>query len=654
MRHSVQCVERRAGAIAAPLIWLLLLGGMVGMSSVRASCLSSEDPEMRALDALVDRDPTKALKEAQTRLDSLASDPKINAGRMAAILSAQAAAYSALELDAQARDAALKGLKLAPNLNDPVHLELLTWYSVSFYDQVGIERVIGQIEATRASQQRGSVADLCLLITLGRLQYQENRPDLAVVSLTQAYRASMKPDLAAQRVQAASALSPLMRSAGDYEQALALNQEVIDWDATHESEFDLSVARYMRGKIFGAEHNFSAAVREFEQARAVSAAVDDDQGIAFSDMSSCEAQIELGQPGGARALCANAERIFTAAESTQVQKQTWALLARIDLAEGHADRALERLNRVLDHGGADLISRLVASVYELRAHARAALRDYSGAYSDLAEFARRYVADNDAERTRQAAAQRARFDTDRQIELNSDLQHELALATERSDRQREELRWTALILAAGGLVIALLIYIIFANLRHRQALVRLASEDSLTGLPNRRLTAELASSALRSATVTQQPLTLALIDLDHFKSINDRCGHAVGDHVLREFARVTRAALRVSDIMGRWGGEEFLLVLPGTTIDVAVEVIDKLRILTLEIELPAAGDGLSVSFSAGLAARIESTHHLDELIAGADAALYEAKNEGRDLLRIAKESYLTASTDVRRAVRLRR
>ena len=148
---------------------------------------------------------------------------------------------------------------------------------------------------------------------------------------------------------------------------------------------------------------------------------------------------------------------------------------------------------------------------------------------------------------------------------------------------------------------------------------------------------------------------MAIIDLDHFKAINDRCGHAAGDHVLREFARVSRGALRATDVLGRWGGEEFLLILPETTLDAALASVERLRVLALAIQLPAADKEapLRITFSAGLATTADGARSLGEIIARADAALYEAKNEGRDLVRIDRESYQTASTGVRRALHLR-
>ena len=147
----------------------------------------------------------------------------------------------------------------------------------------------------------------------------------------------------------------------------------------------------------------------------------------------------------------------------------------------------------------------------------------------------------------------------------------------------------------------MLIYFLIANRRYRHQLVKLASVDSLTGLPNRRRTAELAEAALQAASVTKMPVTIALIDMDHFKAINDRWGHATGDHVLKEFARAGREVLRESDILGRWGGEEFLLVMPDTPLEFALSSLERLRALVFAIRLPSSGSGLRVSLSAGLA-----------------------------------------------------
>lgn len=624
---------------------------LVASPGQATSCLRNADPVIGRLQELVGENAAKALRETQTRIDALEHAPRSNPELNAALYAVQAQSYSALELDSDARNAALQGLRLAPNAKDPTHLDLLSAYAENVYDEAGINSAVEEIEKTRALQAAGSLADTCLLITLGRLQYRQNRGDLAILSLTKAYRASAPPQFAEQRVRAAAALSSVMRGMGDYTQALVLNQEVIDWDISHGASLDLSVSRFLRGAIHMTMRDYPAATDQFTQARKLSVELGDQQGIAFADLSLCEAKIELGQLVPAEQQCRSALQVFTAAQSTDVVKEARAALANIDLENGHADRALSTLNEVLDHGGADVPPRRIPSLYKLRARANAALHNYRDAYTDLNEYLQRNLAVSEAERVRQAAALRTRFETDREIDRNASLQHELTLAQELSGHQKEQLRWTAIAAAAAVLVIVLLTYILNTNLRHRRQLQRLASQDSLTGLPNRRRTTELANAAITAAISAQQPLTVAIIDLDHFKAINDRYGHAAGDHVLREFARMSRESLRDSDILGRWGGEEFLLVMPGTTLDAALVSLERLRTQALQIRLPSMDAELKVTLSAGLAMNEHDVKSLDDIVARADAALYDAKNQGRDLVSVADESYRTTSTGARRARR---
>ncbi len=648
---NFQVADRRA--LRAPGWWLcsiLVLAWALGGSAARANCIASTDPAIRELETLVDRDAARALKQTQAQLQSLQAGPKPDPRRLASLYAVQAWAYSILELDGDAKNAATAGLKLATLATDPVHLDLLSAFAENVYDAGAMEAALQSVDAARGTQPKGSLADTCLLITAGLLQYRQDRPDLAISSLTQAYHASVAADFAAPRILAASVLSTVMRSTGDYTQALTLNQEVIDWDTQHGATLALSVDRFLRGKILILMAQYPAALEEFTEARTLSAQLNDTQGIAFADMLACSARIEVGLLERAAAECGNALRLFTASNSSDEVKETKVLLARIDLAAGHADKALAALNEVLDHGGADLLPGRVASLYQWRARANAALHDYHAAYADLTEYARRYAAANDAERIKVAAALRARFETDREIERNSLLKRELGVSRERSQRQALALRWNAVVVALGVLIIAMLIYFLHVNRRYRQQLVKLASIDGLTGLPNRRRTAELATAALAHATATQSPMTVALIDMDHFKIINDRCGHATGDFVLKEFARAGREALRDCDVLGRWGGEEFLLIMPDSTLEFAMAGLERMRTLVYGIRLPASGAGLRVSLSAGLASSARHGRSLDEMIARADSALYAAKNEGRDLVRVAEEGYL-ATTAIRRAIR---
>ena len=612
-------------------------------------CWSHPDLAIRRLQSLVDENAAAALTQAQAELENVNHTLPADAGRAAALYAVESHAYSMLELDDKSRAAAAQGLQLATRTDDPDHLQLLAAYGETFYDAGGLADALQAIESARVLQPSGSLADTCLLITQGLLQFRQERPDLAIASLTQAYRVSAKPGFAGPRISAAGVLSSLMRSMEDYPQALLFNQEVIDWNAAHGATMALSVSRFLRGKILIARGDIPKAIDAFAQARALSVQLNDTQGLAFADMRICDARIQLGEFNEAAAECNSALQGFNLAHSVHGANETLALMARIDLAQGHADKALKELNGVLDHGAADLLPRVVAPAFQARARTNAALRNYRGAYADLDEYVRRYTAANDVARVRQGAALRARFATDREIERNVLLKRELGESRLQSLRQAQQLRWNAIVAAAGLAVIALLVYFLIVNRRYRQQLVRLASIDGLTGLPNRRRIAELATAALAAAS-TEKPLAIAIIDMDHFKVINDRCGHATGDNVLKEFARAGRECFRETDVVGRWGGEEFLLIMPDATLEFALASLERLRTLMFSIRLPPSGAGLRVSLSAGLAINERHGRTLDELIARADSALYAAKNEGRDLVRVAEEGFLATST-VRRSIR---
>jgi diguanylate cyclase (GGDEF)-like protein len=152
----------------------------------------------------------------------------------------------------------------------------------------------------------------------------------------------------------------------------------------------------------------------------------------------------------------------------------------------------------------------------------------------------------------------------------------------------------------------------------------LAASDPLTGLPNRRRWDEEAARMVARAERTGEPLTIALMDLDRFKSYNDTHGHQAGDRLLKEAAAAWREQLRAGDLLARWGGEEFAMALPGVTAEVAAPVLERLRGATPGGETASVG---AASFVPGAT--------LAALVEQADQALYRAKASGRDCLELA-------------------
>ena len=157
--------------------------------------------------------------------------------------------------------------------------------------------------------------------------------------------------------------------------------------------------------------------------------------------------------------------------------------------------------------------------------------------------------------------------------------------------------------------------------------------DRLTGLPNRRYIEDRLDQAMAAARRSRRPLALALADLDHFKQINDRHGHAGGDIVLRHAAAALRQAFRRSDVIARYGGEEFVILLPEAEPAAAAERLERFRadIAAQPVRLPGAA-AVPITLSVGLAVFPEDGEEAADLLARADQRLYAAKRAGRNRL----------------------
>jgi diguanylate cyclase (GGDEF)-like protein len=176
----------------------------------------------------------------------------------------------------------------------------------------------------------------------------------------------------------------------------------------------------------------------------------------------------------------------------------------------------------------------------------------------------------------------------------------------------------------------------------------LATVDPLTAVLNRQALIGRIEAELERATRYGRPLSVVLVDLDHFKRVNDSHGHSAGDTVLREFAQVLQANVRAVDIVGRYGGEEFMLVLPETDADAAATMAEKLRRIVAGRQIRIQdGNVVTITMSAGVAGGLGPHLHLDALINDADAALYSAKALGRDQVYVFHE--LAEGNLVRRA-----
>ncbi len=165
---------------------------------------------------------------------------------------------------------------------------------------------------------------------------------------------------------------------------------------------------------------------------------------------------------------------------------------------------------------------------------------------------------------------------------------------------------------------------------HEAALIQLARHDPLTGTANRRYFFERAEQEFMRSRRYQTPLSITLIDVDHFKHINDQYGHATGDEVLKLLSGKIAALLRESDLLARIGGEEFAILMPSTGLAGAALMAERLRLAIAEEASAVAGQILHLRFSAGVTQLKAQDQSIEDCLRRADEAMYKAKQAGRD------------------------
>ena len=163
-----------------------------------------------------------------------------------------------------------------------------------------------------------------------------------------------------------------------------------------------------------------------------------------------------------------------------------------------------------------------------------------------------------------------------------------------------------------------------------------ASTDELTGILNRRSFTSFIKLEFINAKKNFSPFSLAIIDIDYFKQVNDEYGHLVGDEILIDLANLMKSSFRSTDKVCRWGGEEYAILLPGTSLPNAVSAIDHFRQKIENHEYQSSSNTIKYTISAGVSESLTIDKNIDDLIKRADEALYKAKSSNRNCVRSAR------------------
>ncbi|NMW23152.1 GGDEF domain-containing protein, partial [Rhodanobacter denitrificans] len=274
--------------------------------------------------------------------------------------------------------------------------------------------------------------------------------------------------------------------------------------------------------------------------------------------------------------------------------------------------------------------RYLAELYEERSKNQEALGKPSAALADL-----KLKMKADAALARMAKAQITtlmsyQFDTERRELENRKLAADKALKEQQLAALERVRGWQRLAILLAGVLLALMLWLAWRQWRQSRRLHRLALTDPLTGISNRRHIEHMLHMAVDEARRAHRGLTVIMLDVDHFKRVNDSHGHPVGDQVLEQIVQACQGALRQFDRLGRMGGEEFLVVLPDTDLEGGLQVAERLRANVVAARPTVAGIELQLSISLGVAQLRHADTGAASLVRRADAALYHAKDNGRN------------------------
>jgi diguanylate cyclase (GGDEF)-like protein len=615
------------------IVGVLLALGALPASPVHAACVGGQTGDLADLEERAFRDPATALPELANTISSAADMP---ATRRAALHAIAADAARQLGFSRQSITHADAGLALLPagDMSD-LAVRMRTVRALVSTNVGGIDAATVELTRVIEAIRDRPLALGCVLRDRGWLNFRDGNPDQALDDLLRAYALLRRNASREEAMVAAGRLSMAQFSVRDYPQALALADETIAFFREQKAPVRLATALDRRAAILKAAGRLDEALIAATEALRIHEKIMDRVGTGLSQMRMCGVLIESNALAQAKTWCDRAE--VTLSQTNGMDDNDYRTLAalrgRLFLALGKSREAVAQFDRAIAPGGAQPADD-IAELYELRSRAHAAVGNYPAAFTDQGEYLRRMREQGTLDRIREVAQLRVQFENDQEKQKIILLEKDKKLAGERLNSQT---RTTQLVAIAGltGLVTAFFLgYALLSHRRHRAELIRLAERDELTGLLNRRAIVRKAVEYLTRAREAKGTLIIGLIDLDHFKAVNDRFGHAVGDQLLQRFAAALRSSLHTREMFGRYGGEEFLVLFPDTSIDQARQAAERLRLALREQRMRVEDEDVTVTLSLGLAGYESGDVLFDQVARRADIALYVAKTQGRDRVEV--------------------
>ncbi len=587
------------------------------IENIEATRINSTDPIQMEIDAdaflsQTDSNSLPFLYASSLKLESLVFQERfLEASKLLKQLKVQANLQNDLLIDARLAIQELK-IKFARG-NPKDHQELF---------ENAVEKAI-QSENMRAITEAH--------MNVGLQQSRMLNYSGAIVSLKKAYDISSALKDEALQSSIIIALANSYSDLGEINLAIKYYTEALGIYQAQKSPFGESVVLFNIGKAQFANENYMDASMYFEQARQISMQINDEIGVLLAELQIGEIHLAQKHYSDAHLSFSKVEKAFREMGNKSSHFQALIGLIRTNLK---LNNLLEVNNKLplLSELVTDIDNELESSQYELiRSKIAAAEGNYEMAYRYLEKFRKIDAKITEQKINTEAHKFKVDFETTLTQQKNQLLIQENEINNLVISQQKNKEKVWIIITILSIISIMALLTVLFLQIRNREKFKRMAMLDSLTKSPNRRAILKFATVLFDESKALNTQFCLAIVDLDFFKKINDTYGHQVGDEVLKAFAKSCKESLRDHDNFGRYGGEEWMLVFPNTSIQNAEFIFQRLSTQLNKQALSDLPSDHELTFSIGMVEYNSSTYKsLDELIVAADECLYEAKELGRN------------------------
>jgi diguanylate cyclase (GGDEF)-like protein len=459
----------------------------------------------------------------------------------------------------------------------------------------------------------------------GEIHYYRGDFHRALVDLTAAYDIFTKMSWKDRELYTLNAMANVYADTrvGEYDKAIEYYQQILPERVRQGNQLEIGVTYFNLGSTYESKGDLKQALSYFNRALEIDLQRNDPAEVATDKRSIGVVLNKLDRPAEALVMLdqalaywqkdGNAERIGA------VQIPRAAVLRKL----GRCVEVLEELNEARDVFAASDNKRFLVRIDEENALCYASLGNYEAAYDALSSQLALQKELGDNALGEQTTRMRVQFDAEKKEQENRTLMLEKT-ANERVRKLQLAVLLLSMVVMAGLLALAV------RQIRNARRLRIVALTDELTGVPNRRHLMLVAAESFKHARGANRPLGVLAVDLNRFKQINDTFGHGVGDAVLQRVAAALQGALRDDDIVGRIGGDEFIVLLPGASSEIADDVARRIHEVIAATHFGDITADLKVDVCIGAAQISSNDGSIDDVIKRADDALYAAKSHVRN------------------------